>query len=133
MAHILVVDDDEGVRSFITEALELRQHRVTTAESGEEALDKLQCERFDLLITDLKMPGQGGMALLAKACVGWPRMGALVLTACEAAQYAHRASQLGAYGLLTKPIADLATFYNMVNRAICEASLAELEPPPTRI
>lgn len=126
MAHILVVDDDEGVRSFVAEALELRQHRVSAASSSEEALLMLEKQHFDLLITDLKMPGAGGMALLAEVRKVWPHMGALVLTACGTTQNALKAIHLGAHGFLRKPLYDLSTLYRIVNRALFESQMPAL-------
>ena len=71
MARILVVDDDEGVRSFIAEALEMEGHAVMQAASAEAALVCLGASTFHLMLTDLRMPGQGGMALLKRARAGF--------------------------------------------------------------
>lgn len=104
MARILIVDDDEGVRSFLAEALETGSHQITEAASGEEALRCLRAQRFHLLITDLRMPGQGGLDLLRQARSGWPEMETLVLTAFSSSQAAAEAMKLGASDLLHKPL-----------------------------
>jgi two-component system response regulator AtoC len=104
MARILVVDDDEGVRSFIAEALETSGHQVTEAGSGEEAMRSLQAQSYQLLITDLRMPGQGGMALLRQARSLWPELELIVLTAFGTVQSAVEAMKLGAFDFLQKPL-----------------------------
>ena len=64
MAKILVADDEEGVRSFIAEALEREGHSVLTARDGLEASKLLEQQGVDLLVTDLKMPRLGDGAAL---------------------------------------------------------------------
>ena len=68
MARILVVDDEDGVRSFVAETLALAGHEVTVAGDGDEAFALLDRQGFDLVITDLRMPGPtgGGMAVVHK-------------------------------------------------------------------
>ena len=61
MARILVIDDEEGVRSFVAEALETEGHQVVQAANGEEGLRRLRERAFHLMITDLRMPGVDGM------------------------------------------------------------------------
>ena len=63
MAHILVVDDDEMVRATTQAALEMGGHSVVTAEDGREAAQKVEAEKFDLLITDIVMPEMNGRDL----------------------------------------------------------------------
>ncbi|MBN9057915.1 MAG: response regulator, partial [Rhizobiales bacterium] len=65
MARILVTEDDDAVRMFVSRALMLDGHEVLTAEDGEDALDVLIREngQFDLLLTDIKMPIMDGIAL----------------------------------------------------------------------
>ena len=137
MARILVVDDDEGVRSFIAESLETQNHHVTEAASGEEALKCLQTQSFHLLITDLRMPGHGGLQLLQKARSGWPDMEAIVLTAFGTVQSAVEAMKLGAFDFLQKPLPSPEALRLLVGRALERSSLRALrervqrtDPPP---
>jgi two-component system cell cycle response regulator CpdR len=67
MAHILLAEDDEALGSFLTKSLKRAGHRVTFARDGLEAYDKLLREKFDLLLTDLAMPGMDGIDLVKKA------------------------------------------------------------------
>ena len=64
MARILVVDDEEGVRTFIADALEVDGHTVVQAADGVEALARLGEQSFHLIVSDLKMPRMDGLALL---------------------------------------------------------------------
>ena len=67
MALILVVDDEPGIREMVRAALRYDGHSVVAAASGEEALGILKKDSFDLLVTDLSMPGMSGVDLLRKA------------------------------------------------------------------
>ncbi len=66
MPHVLVVDDDETVRSIAARMLEINGYAVSTAGGGEEALDMLEGEMPDLILSDIKMPNVDGFALLRK-------------------------------------------------------------------
>jgi len=62
-ARILVVDDDPGVRPLIADILTLDGHEVDTAENGREALDRIAARRYDLIMSDLRMPELDGVGL----------------------------------------------------------------------
>ena len=104
MATVLVVDDEEGVRSFVAEALETAGHRVTQAADGDAAARLLEERSFQLLVTDLKMPGLDGMALLRKVKAEQPETEVLVLTAHGSVDGAVEAMKLGALDYLQKPL-----------------------------
>ena len=61
IAHILVVDDDDGIRSLVKKYLNKNKLLVTTAENAEDALEKIKLIKFDLIILDIMMPGQTGL------------------------------------------------------------------------
>ena len=61
IAHILVVDDDEGIRSLVKQYLNENNYLVTTAESAESASEKVNIVKFDLIILDIMMPGKNGL------------------------------------------------------------------------
>ena len=61
--HILVVDDDDRIRSLLKDYLEDNNYIVSTAENAEEAKNKLEYFKFDLIILDVMMPGQNGYDL----------------------------------------------------------------------
>ena len=64
IAHILVVDDDEGIRSLVKKYLNENNYLVTTAENGEEASKKIKIIKFDLIILDIMMPGISGLEFI---------------------------------------------------------------------
>ena len=64
IAHILVVDDDEGIRSLVKKYLNENKYLVTTAISAEDASEKIKIIKFDLIILDIMMPGKSGLEFL---------------------------------------------------------------------
>ena len=64
IAHILVVDDDEGIRSLVKKYLNENKFLVTTAENAEDASKKIKLIKFDLIILDIMMPGQNGIEFI---------------------------------------------------------------------
>ena len=60
-AHILVVDDDEGIRELVKQFLNNNNYLVTTAKSSEDALDKVKIIKFDIIVLDIMMPGKSGL------------------------------------------------------------------------
>lgn len=84
MSHILVAEDDEAVREFVQRALEHQGHEVTSAADAGEALKALGATRYDLLLTDIVMPGMDGIALALKAAKSHPDMPIVLMSG-----YAH--------------------------------------------
>ena len=64
VAHILVVDDDEGIRTLVKKYLNENNYLVTTASSAEDAFEKIQIIKFDLIILDIMMPGKSGLEFI---------------------------------------------------------------------
>ena len=64
LAHILVVDDDEGIRSLVKKYLNEKKYLVTTADNAENASKKIEIIKFDLIILDIMMPGKSGLEFL---------------------------------------------------------------------
>jgi two-component system response regulator FlrC len=118
MARILVVDDEEGLRSLLTAALTRDGDDVVAAANGEEAAGILDRQAFDVVITDLKMPGRGGLALLAKVRAELPDAQVILLTAHATVDTAVEAMKAGAFDYVQKPIESPAALRLLVNRAI---------------
>jgi two-component system response regulator FlrC len=118
MARILVVDDDEGVRSFLAEALEVDGHEVRQAADGATAMRRLDAESFHVLVTDIRMPGLDGMALVRHARAEQPELEIVVLTAHGTVQTAIEAMKLGAFDYLQKPVEGPAELRLVVARAV---------------
>jgi DNA-binding response OmpR family regulator len=108
-ARILVVDDEDGVRFFLQEALARDGHEVVAVDCGEAALQRIATETFDLALIDLKMPGIGGIEVLTSLRRRSPETAAIVLTAFGSLETAVEALRQGAHDYLFKPckMADL--------------------------
>jgi signal transduction histidine kinase/CheY-like chemotaxis protein len=114
---ILVVDDEEIMLKLACDALRSQGHRVSGASGAHEALDKLKQEKFDFILTDIKMPEMDGMELIQAAHEINPSMGAIFMTGYASLDTAKRAIQEGAYDYILKPF-DLQEIRNAVARAI---------------
>jgi two-component system, NtrC family, response regulator AtoC len=133
MARILVVDDEEGLRDFVIEALERDGHRAIGAENGQAALVALGRQSFDLMVTDLRMPGPtDGMTLLRRARSDAPEMEVVVLTAYGTIESAVEAMRLGAFDYLQKPIGSPTQLRLIVERALERRSLLALKDRSVR-
>ncbi len=102
--RILVVDDDESLRRVTEVQLEEEGYQVATAAGGEEALRLLEQGPYDLVISDLKMPGMGGVDLLREIRQRYPEVVVILLTAFGTVETAVEAMKLGAYDYVTKPV-----------------------------
>jgi DNA-binding NtrC family response regulator len=100
---ILVVDDELVICKSVQRILSPEGYEVETALSGQEALEKLGQESFDLVITDLKMPGMDGMELLAKIRERDPEMIIIMITGYSTVQTAVQAMKMGALDYIPKP------------------------------
>jgi CheY-like chemotaxis protein len=81
MNKILVVDDNENIRVILKQMLEDGGYIVTAAKGGEEALDLLRVGHFDLIITDINMPGMTGFEFLEKSKRAYPKIPVIFITA----------------------------------------------------
>jgi len=102
MAKILVVDDDPGMREFLEIMLTRESYRVTCAANVEKALGRCQKEQFDLVITDLKMPGGGGIEFIKKLKDLSPETMVILITAYASGETAVTAMKEGAYDYIEK-------------------------------
>ncbi|MDJ0783738.1 MAG: FAD-dependent oxidoreductase, partial [Desulfosarcinaceae bacterium] len=101
--NVLVVDDEEILRGSLKAWLEEAGYRAVTAASGAEALERLSSERFHLMLTDIKMPGLGGVELLELALTQQPELVVVMMTAYATVDTAVDAMKFGALDYLTKP------------------------------
>ena len=122
-SRILVVDDELNIRGALVTLLEKKQYQVRGAGTAEEALEQLETTPADLVLTDLKMPGMGGMELLRHLKQKWPDTEVLVITAFGSIDTAVEAMRCGAYDYITKPI-DRERFALMVEKALERHALA---------
>jgi two-component system, NtrC family, response regulator AtoC len=100
---ILVVDDESIMRNFLSEAFKRKGIEAIAVENGEKAVKLLQDQSFDMIITDMKMPGLSGIDVLKKAKELCPAALVIVVTAFGTIENAVEAMQLGAFNYLIKP------------------------------
>ncbi len=103
-SHILVVDDEYGIRDFCVRALRKLGYEVTAAENGRVGLEFLDKHTFDLVLTDLQMPEMNGIAMLRRLREHYPDTDVVVFTAYGTFETAREALRLGAADYLTKPV-----------------------------
>ncbi len=121
--RILVVDDEEVIRTSLARFLRARGFDVTTAESGRNALAALQEEKFVAMLSDIRMPEMTGLELVPQAHGADPDLAIIMLTAVNDAPTATEALGMGAMDYLMKPVelGDLAT---ALERALHKRALA---------
>jgi len=100
---ILVVEDEAMMRNLLLKILESEGYKVTLASSAQEALDKLKQEKYDLMLSDVKMPGMSGFELLEKVKSRWNDMAVIVMTGYGDAYTVKEALMKGADEYLSKP------------------------------
>jgi DNA-binding NtrC family response regulator len=122
---VLVVDDDPALLEALPEALRLRMAGVSveTAKSAAEALDRIAARDYDAIVTDIKMPGMDGLALLAEIRRRRPDTPTLIITGHGEHALAMHALRGGAYDYIQKPI-DRDYFVVALYRAILARALS---------
>ncbi len=101
--RVLVVDDERPTRLLLEKELPRAGYTVTSAESGEGALEQVRAKNFDVILLDLKMPGIGGMEVLRRIRESDAEAEVVILTGHPDVDSAITAMKLGAYDYLTKP------------------------------
>ena len=120
IAHILVVDDDEGIRSLVKKYLNENKFLVTTSEDAENALEKIKIIKFDLIVLDIMMPGKSGLEFLKenKKKLDTP---VILLTAKGEANERVEGLEIGADDYLPKPFEPkelILRIQNILNKTI---------------
>lgn len=123
--RILIVDDEPNIRSGLALALEEEAYEVATAQDASEAWDRFRRSPYQLVITDLKMPGSlSGLDLVRDIKHSWPETLILVITAHGTIETAVEAMRLGAHDYIAKPV-DLEMLGMQVRRAFEHHQLRE--------
>jgi DNA-binding NtrC family response regulator len=128
--HLLVVEDKATMRELLERILS-RQHQVETCSDGVEALARIAAQRFDVILTDIRMPGADGLAVVKAAKAKDAATEVIVMTAFASVESAVEAMRLGAYDYLQKPF-DPDDVVLVVARALERrhpASPLEVSPP----
>ena len=103
-AKILIVDDEPAIRKLLTRYLENAGYECQSVESVASAKEMLAKEVFDLLLSDLKMPGDSGLELLRYAKKQYPEMGRVMVTGFGSSEIASEIMTVGVYGYVIKPV-----------------------------
>jgi excisionase family DNA binding protein len=102
-ARVLVVDDEAAIRDLLAKTLALAEYDVDVAPDGRSALERLRTLPYDLLITDLKMPGVDGLAVIREGRRYRPDIPVIIITGFSSEASAIEAINLGVSGYLIKP------------------------------
>ena len=116
MAEILVVDDDDIIRDTLCELLS-QDHACQTAATAEEALRKLKSQLFDVVLTDVSMPGLSGLELLNRVVQLYPGTPVIIISGMSDEEQAQSLIRQGAFDYLLKPF-RLEVVEDSVRRAI---------------
>ena len=102
--HILIVDDEPGMRRYLQTVLELDAYKVSTASNGVEAIDKVRRDRPDLVLLDMVMPGPDGLETLKRIREARPTTKVVMLSCVRDTRKVAMAMRLGAHDYLSKPV-----------------------------
>lgn len=120
MANILLAEDDTSLRGFVAAALEKKGHKVTSCADGTEALAVLESgTAFDLLLTDIVMPGMDGLELSARAAAITPKTKVMFITGFAAMALGNAAPQNPNMRIISKPF-HLGNLIEEVERILAD-------------
>ncbi len=122
--HILVTDDERAIRNTLKEILEFEDYKVSTAESGQEALDIITKESIDLMFLDIKMQGMDGLETLTKLREADYDFPVIMISGHGTIEIAVEATKIGAYDFLQKP-PDLNRLLLTVRNALSVQTLSK--------
>ncbi|NOJ80974.1 sigma-54-dependent transcriptional regulator [Myxococcus xanthus] len=122
--RVLVVEDEREMRAMLEKGLTRRGFTPVALPSADEALVRLAAEDFDVVLTDLRMPGMDGLALCERIALNRPDIPVVVVTAFGSLETAVAAIRAGAYDFVTKPI-DVDALVLVLERAVQHRALRE--------
>lgn len=102
--NILIIDDDKSILQIFTYILKKQGYDIGTAETGQEAMERLQNQRYDLALIDIKLPDTNGTDLLTKMRATYPKMLKIIITGFPSLEDATQVIERGADAYLVKPI-----------------------------
>ena len=130
--HLLLIEDDPGTGSALQKVLRGEGYQVTLATRGDDGLALAANQRFDLVLTDFKLPGLSGLELLSRLHTLKPKLPIILMTAHGSTDTAIEATKLGACDYITKPF-DADSLLSLVETALGRSRLMseaiELGPP----
>jgi DNA-binding NtrC family response regulator len=126
--RLLVIDDEEDVREMLEFILSAEGFDVSTVDGGMAAVELARVRRFDLAITDMRMPGMNGIETLVALKQRDPSIEVLVVTGYASEQTAAECIRLGAYGYLRKPF-EIAELRPLIDGALARRAAAAAPEP----
>jgi nitrogen regulation protein NR(I) len=124
-SRILLVEDDAGIVGGLKKELQVEGYEVAVAARGDTGLAQAKEQRFDVVITDQKMPGLSGLELVEQLHAAKPKLPIILMTAFGTTETAIEATKLGAYEYLLKPF-DMAELLDLVAKAVaCNRLMSE--------
>ena len=116
MARVLVVDDDDAIRDTLYELLS-EEYLCQTAETAEKAFARLEADSYDVVLTDISMPGLSGLELLGHIRQKFPDTPVIIISGIGDQEHAQGLIKLGAFDFLLKPL-TLEVVEKSVQRAV---------------
>ena len=101
--NVLLADDERSIAVTLADELEAAGHKVTTVDNGLDALEQAKSKRFDIVITDIRMPGLDGISLLRQVRALEPKPEVILITGHATIETAQEAIRQGAYDYVKKP------------------------------
>jgi nitrogen regulation protein NR(I) len=124
-SRILLIEDDASIVAGLKKELQAEGYEVAVAERGDKGLAQAKEQSFDLVITDLKMPGLSGLDLVEQLHAAKPKLPIILMTAFGTTETAIEATKRGAYDYLLKPF-DMAELLDLVAKAVaCNRLMSE--------
>ena len=123
-ARVLVIDDDRSMCELVQVSLAKRGHRVEWRNRGDEGLQLLQEQDVDVVLVDVRLKDESGLAVCERVVANWPDTPVIVITAFGSMETAVAAIRVGAYDFITKPI-DMGLLGHAIHRAVQHRDLRE--------
>ncbi len=124
-SRILLIEDDASIVGGLKKELQAEGYEVAVAERGDKGLAQAKAQPFDVVITDLKMPGLSGLELVEQLHAAKPKLPIILVTAFGTTDSAIEATKLGAYDYLLKPF-DMAELLDLVAKSVaCNRLMSE--------
>ena len=118
-ARILIVDDDESIRTVLATILEEEKYKVDTAQNGEEAIEKTKTQFYNLALIDIRLPDMEGTELLTRMKETIPKMRKIIVTGYPSLQNAIEAVNKGADAYVMKPF-DVAKVLKTIKEQLAK-------------
>jgi len=131
-ARVLIVDDEKAIRDGLRKVLEGEGYQTELSHNGYSAVEKLQTDEFELVVTDLKMPGMDGMEVLNAISILQPNVPVIFITGYSTVENAVEVMKIGAFDYLPKPFTP-KQLIEKVNKALEHRAFLLEEESPTRL